>query len=78
MNNESQSDARRLLRSAGLCAMLLIAAFFVWTDHRTHALDALPYLLLLACPVIHLLMHRGHGHGGRGRLDREHKHEAQP
>jgi hypothetical protein len=24
-------------------------------------LGILPYLLLLACPILHLLMHRGHG-----------------
>ena len=26
-----------------------------------HALGALPYLLLLACPLMHLFMHHGHG-----------------
>jgi hypothetical protein len=25
-------------------------------------LGALPYLILLACPLMHLFMHRGHGH----------------
>jgi hypothetical protein len=24
-------------------------------------LGLLPYLLLAACPIVHLLMHRGHG-----------------
>jgi hypothetical protein len=43
---------------------LAVAAFFLWTEHRAHVLGALPYLLVLACPVIHLLMHRRHG--GRG------------
>jgi hypothetical protein len=29
-------------------------------------LGVLPYLVFLACPLIHLFMHRGHGnHGGR-------------
>jgi hypothetical protein len=23
----------------------------------------LPYLILLACPLMHLFMHHGHGHG---------------
>jgi hypothetical protein len=28
-------------------------------------LGVLPYLLILACPLMHLFMHRGHGgHGG--------------
>ena len=27
-------------------------------------MGSLPYLLLLACPLIHVFMHRGHDHGG--------------
>ena len=46
-----------------LSVFLAIAAFFLWTEHRAHVLGALPWLLLAACPLLHLLMHRG-GHGG--------------
>jgi hypothetical protein len=50
----------------GLCLFLAIAAFFLWEEHRAHLLGALPYVLLLLCPVSHLFMHRGHGgHAGR-------------
>ena len=49
----------------GVYALLAIAAFFLWTEHRAHVLGVLPYLIFLACPLIHLFMHRGHkGHGG--------------
>jgi hypothetical protein len=50
-----------------LVGFLLIAGFFVLTEHTAHVLGVLPYLLLLACPLLHLF-HRGHGggHGGRG------------
>lgn len=41
-----------------------IAAFFLLEEHRAHLLGLLPYLLLLACPFMHMFMHRGHGHGG--------------
>jgi len=41
----------------------VIAGFYLWTEHRAHLLGALPYLLLLACPLMHLLMHHGHGPG---------------
>ena len=46
-----------------LVAFLAIAAFFLFTEHRAHLLGALPFLLLLACPLMHLFMHHGH-HGG--------------
>ena len=49
-----------------LIAFLAIAGFFLVTEHTAHVLGALPYLLLLACPLIHLF-HGGHGHGGHGR-----------
>ena len=46
-----------------LCVFLAIAAFFLWAEHRAHLLGALPWVLLAACPLLHLFMHRG-GHGG--------------
>lgn len=48
---------------------LAVAAFFLFAEHRAHFLGALPWLLLLACPLMHLFMHHGHhglhGHGTR-------------
>jgi len=38
-----------------------IAGFFLVTEHRAHVLGILPYLLLAACPLMHLFMHHGHG-----------------
>lgn len=50
-----------------LIGFALIGAFYVLREHGGHALGALPYLLLLACPLMHLLKHRGHGrHDGGG------------
>lgn len=50
----------------GLCLFLAVAAFFLLEEHRAHMLGALPYVLLLLCPFIHLFMHRGHGSHGKG------------
>ena len=58
-------------------AFLLIAAFFLLSEHRAHFFGFLPVLLLLACPLLHMFMHGGHGgHGGHGRQT-QHK-EAEP
>ena len=52
--------------TVGTCVLLAIIAFFLWTEHRAHLMGALPYLLLLLCPIIHIFMHRRHAgpHGG--------------
>ena len=49
-----------------LLGFLAVAAFFLLTEHTAHVFGALPWLLLLACPLMHLFMHGGHGHGGHG------------
>lgn len=57
-----------LWRTKGGIALIgfgLIAAFYILREHYEHALGALPYLLLLACPLMHLFMPHGHGdHAG--------------
>lgn len=50
-----------------LWGFFAIAGFFLITEHGAHFLGALPYLLLAACPVMHIFMHRGHHHGGPHR-----------
>lgn len=53
-------------------AFLAIAAFYLITEHRAHVLGALPFLLLLACPLMHLFMHHGEGeHGAHGKHDED-------
>lgn len=41
-------------------------ALLLLTKHRQHVLDFLPFVILLACPLLHLFVHRGHGQAGRG------------
>jgi hypothetical protein len=48
---------------AGLTVVLL------WQEHRAHLLGVVPYLILLACPLIHLFMHGSHGRGNSHRED---------
>ena len=48
-----------------LAMAALIAGFYLLREHWGHVLGYWPYLLLLACPLMHLM--HGHGHGGHGR-----------
>lgn len=38
-----------------------IALFYLWTEHRAHLFGLLPYLFILACPLMHFFMHGHHG-----------------
>jgi hypothetical protein len=58
----------RWLFNLVLAAFLAIAAFYLYAEHQAHLMGALPWLLLLACPLMHMFMHRGnHGHGHKHR-----------
>jgi len=50
---------RHRLISYGALAVL---AYYLWAEHREHVIVLLPYLLLAACPLMHIFMHHGH-HG---------------
>jgi Ca2+/Na+ antiporter len=51
----------------GLLVCLAAAALglYLLITHTGHMIGGLPYLLLLACPLMHLFMHRGHRHDAR-------------
>jgi hypothetical protein len=70
MEHKHESDgAMKSRTNIALIVFLVIAAFFLVTEHRAHLsgwFPYLPYLFLLACPLMHLFMHGGHGHGGHG------------
>ena len=57
--------AREVWLSPGRLIALALGAlgiFLLFTDHQGHVLRLLPYLLLAACPLLHMFMHRGHQH----------------
>ena len=72
MTRPLSNDLRERVVSA------VVGGYFLAIEHRAHLLGALPYVLLLVCPLMHMFMHRGHGHGGPGRTrrsDDEHRRD---
>jgi len=43
-----------------------VAAYFLLTEHLADVAGTLPYRLLLACPLMHVFAHGGHGHHHQG------------
>ena len=58
-----KSEKFSLPNGIALALFVVVLGFFLWTEHRAHLFGALPYLILLLCPLIHIFMHRGHGKG---------------
>jgi hypothetical protein len=56
--------------TAGLICSLMLAALgaYLLAYHLAHVALAIPYLFLLACPLMHF-MHRGHHHHHGGGTD---------
>lgn len=52
-----------------LICFLAIIGFFLAMEHRAHLYGILPWLILAACPLMHIFMH--HGHGGHGHDSKE-------
>lgn len=79
MDHEQGSSCSTVLRRWKWVfgGFLAVAIFFLWTEHRAHLLGVLPYLLVLACPLMHLFHHHGaHGNhhaqpGGREPTNKE-------
>jgi uncharacterized membrane protein len=74
------TELREFLSSKlGLAVCLLLAALGVYliVTHTGHVLSAIPYVILLACPLLHLFGH-GHGHGHRKEIFTEREVEKSP
>ncbi len=54
-----------------------VAGFFLLTEHTAHVFGVLPWLLIAACPLMHLFMHHGHGHGANSHSDGAHQEHRQ-
>jgi peptidoglycan/LPS O-acetylase OafA/YrhL len=65
--HQEPTRARMSMRSRMglvLVGFLIIAGALLFTEHQAQVLGLLIWLPLLACPLMHLFMHGGHGHHG--------------
>ena len=54
------------------CIALTTVGILLLTGHKAHLLGFAPYLLILACPLMHFFMHGGHdGHHHTPKSARE-------
>jgi len=74
--NKNEQQCNRGLKSflfsktgLALTGVLAIVGYVAWTTYGIKVgalLPYLPYLVLLACPLMHVFMHKGHGtHGNQ-------------
>jgi uncharacterized membrane protein YccC len=61
MNEKTRSRLRNR-SNVTLLAFLAVGGYFLWTEHQAHVIEALPWVLILGCLLMHLFMHGGHGH----------------
>lgn len=64
---ENNSPTRRNASALILWMIWVLGAAalaYLVIEHRPHLFGWLPYLIILACPLMHFFMHRGHGHHG--------------
>lgn len=53
--------SKKLLRGLMIAAFASLLVYLFFGEHRVHLLGYLPFLFLLACPLMHFTMHGGNG-----------------
>lgn len=75
MKENLNTNNRSFYNKLGTWGAILIIGYFVLSEHRAHVVQFLPYIFLLACPLMHIFMHRGHkhhsDHGNHSTLNKE-------
>jgi Protein of unknown function (DUF2933) len=69
-HEDSSAPSERPVSPRGRWALygfIAVAGFYLVTEHWAHTLGALPFLILLLCPLLHFFHHGGHGGHGTGQ-----------
>ena len=69
--NQNSTPPSRWRSPLGIFMLLAGAAglYYLLTEHLSHVGQAIPYLILLACPLMHMFGHHHGGHGSHGGHD---------
>ena len=59
-NHEGEDEVLQKYKYVKI-GFILIISYFLWMEHRAHIIEYLPFILLAACPLMHIFMHKGHG-----------------
>lgn len=61
-DRETENEENWWRSPQGILAIIFISiiGFYLVTEHWVHLMGVLPLLLILACPLMHILMHRNH------------------
>lgn len=70
-NHSEHTPSHGWRYGVGAAVGIGIIAVLIYTGHGAHLLGALPYLFLLACPLLHIFMHGGHGGHNHNKSDKE-------
>lgn len=62
-NTESGNGESWLFSRTGIATIVAVSVlgFLIYQGHGAHLLGYAPFLLILACPLMHIFMHGGHG-----------------
>lgn len=72
------NDRLRAISRYVFFGFVAVALYFLIAEHRAHVIPFLPFLLLAACPLMHIFMHRGHDHSGRDGSESDTERSRRP
>lgn len=59
-----------------ILVLLSFAGYIFFREHQSHILQALPNVILLLCPLMHIFMHDLHRNHGENVTNKEIENEA--
>ncbi len=78
--NQNSTPPSRWRSPSGIFMLVAgaVGVYYLLTEHLTHVTQAIPFLFLLACPLMHLFGHHHGGHGGHGSHGEQSQSDAKP